>query len=193
MGGRAQDALSGATRTPDSAGAASSTAEHDSLNEDAELLIEAVGEAARLLDCDGAMVYLVDPAGGDLHFGFDAGVTDPGARELLRGLRLPFGSGLFGTAIAKRELVYTDDYPADARFAHHQIADQVVEKVGLRTMAAAPMLANEVPLGVLGAFSSRASAFNDQQLSLLKSLAGHAAAAIGNRRLLAELRDSEER
>ena len=193
MGGRAQDALSGSTRRSESAGASSGTPAHESLDQDAELLKEAVGEAARLLDCDGAMVYLVDPAGGDLHFGYDAGVTDPGARQLLRGLRLPFGSGLFGTAIAKGELVFTDDYPADARFSHHQVADQVVDKVGMRSMAAAPMLANDVPVGVLGAFSSRPNAFSDQQLSLLRSLAGHAAAAIGNRRLLAELRDSEER
>ena len=138
MGGRAQDALSGAARTPESGGAASSTAEHDSLDHDAELLIEAVGEAARLLDCDGAMVYLVDPAGGELHFGFDAGVTDPGARGLLRGLRLPFGPGSSAPRSPSASSCYTDDYPADARFAHHQVADQVVEKVGLRSMAAAP-------------------------------------------------------
>ena len=59
-------------------------------------------------------------------------------------------------------------------------------------MAAAPMFADQRPLGVLGAFSSRPSAFTEQQLTLLRSLADHAAAAIDNRHLLRQLRASEE-
>jgi PAS domain S-box-containing protein len=53
------------------------------------------------------------------------------------------------------------------------------------------MFANDKPLGVLGAFSNRPAAFNQQQLTLLRALADHAAAAISNRQLLVQLRESE--
>jgi transcriptional regulator with GAF, ATPase, and Fis domain len=163
------------------------------MDQDEELLVGAVGEAARLLASDGAMIYLVDERTGELRFAYDAGVTDPEAGRLLPGLRLPVGFGLFGTALARGELVSTDDYPVDQRFRHHEVADRVVARVNMRSVAAAPMFANDIPLGVLGVFSSRPAAFDHRQLTLLRSLAEHAAAAIANRRLLAQLRASEER
>jgi PAS domain S-box-containing protein len=160
--------------------------------EDAELLKAAVNEAARLLDSDGAMIYLYDSESGELHFAYDAGVTNPEAQQMLRDLRLPIGRGMFGSALERGELVSTDNYPEDDRFAHHGLADRIVAAAEMRSMAAAPMFANQDPLGVLGAFSSRLSAFSPQQLSILRSLADHAAAAIDNRHLLRQLRDSEE-
>ena len=47
-----------------------------------ELLTAAVDEAARLLDADGAMVYLLDPATGHLRFAHDAGIRSRRSREL---------------------------------------------------------------------------------------------------------------
>ena len=44
-----------------------------------ELLMAAVDEAARLLEADGAMVYLLDPATGHLRFAHDAGHPEPPA------------------------------------------------------------------------------------------------------------------
>jgi PAS domain S-box-containing protein len=160
---------------------------------DADLLTAAVGEAARLLDCDGAMIYLYDEVSGELRFAYDAGITSEDARRMLQDLRLPIGRGLYGTSIERRELTFTNDYAADARFSHHPVADQIVAAAKMRSMAAAPMFADEQPLGVLGAFCYRPHGFNDQQLTVLRSLADHAAAAIDNRRLLRELRSSEER
>ena len=159
--------------------------------DDEELLTSAVAEAAHLLDSDGAMIYLYDEASGELRFAYDAGVTSEEARRMLRELRLPIGRGMFGTALEKRELVFTDEYATDERFAHHGVADRIVEEADMRSMAAAPMFANDKPLGVLGAFSYRPAAFNQQQLTLLRALADHAAAAISNRQLLVQLRESE--
>ena len=59
-------------------------------------------------------------------------------------------------------------------------------------MAAAPMFADQKPLGVLGVFSSETHAFDEQQLTLLRALAEHAAAAIDNHHLLKQLRESEQ-
>ena len=158
---------------------------------DAELLTSAVTEAAGLLDSDGAMIYLYNEEHGELRFAYDAGVTSDEARRMLRELSLPIGRGMFGTALERRELVYTDDYAKDDRFAHHGVADQIVKEANMVSMAAAPMFANNKPLGVLGAFSYRRAAFNQQQLTLLRALADHAAAAIANRQLLQQLRESE--
>jgi len=162
------------------------------VDDDDQLLTAVVGEAARLLDSDGGMIYMLNESGDELHFAYDAGVIDPEAHRMLRDLTLLPGSGIFGSALARRELFWTNDYQNDRSFVHHPVADEVAAKGNMRSMAAAPMFANDQPLGVLGAFSSRTNAFSEQQLALLRALADHAGGAIANRRLLAELRDSEE-
>src|SRR6478752_897750 len=44
-------------------------------------LIAAVAEIARLLEADGAMVYLVDPTTGHLRFAHDAGIRSKRSRD----------------------------------------------------------------------------------------------------------------
>src|SRR6187200_1133560 len=159
---------------------------------DAQLLQEAVSEAARLLESDGAMIYLYDEASGELRFAYDAGIASGEARQMLRDLRLPMGRGIYGSALARGQLLHTDDYAADKAFAHHPVADRIVAAADMRSMAAAPMFADQKPLGVLGVFSTRPSAFSEQQLTLLRALADHAASAIDNGHLLRQLRESEQ-
>ena len=57
----------------------------------------------------------------------------------------------------------------------------------IRSMAAAPLLADGEVLGALGAYSSRADDFDDSELALLQALADHAAVAISNQRLIERL------
>lgn len=45
------------------------------------MLVAAVEEAARLLDADGAMVYLTDPTTGRLRFAHDAGIRSVRSRK----------------------------------------------------------------------------------------------------------------
>ena len=168
-------------------GVALTTTDHD-----AQLLQEAVGEAARLLESDGAMIYLFDEASGELRFAYDAGIASEEALQMLRDLRLPLGRGMYGSALARGQLLHTDDYAADKQFAHHPVADRIVVAANMRSMAAAPMFADQKPLGVLGIFSSEPRAFDEQQLTLLRALADHAATAIDNGHLLKQLRESEQ-
>ena len=93
-----------------------------------ELLVAAVEEAARLLDADGAMVYLIDPATGRLRFAHDAGIRSRRSREWVRSIDLPVGVGLFGQAVAERGVVLTGDYLADPAFAHAEDTDRVVAR-----------------------------------------------------------------
>ncbi len=149
------------------------------------MLSHAVEEAARLLNADGAMVYLVD--NGMMRFAVDAGIRDAEAQQLIRDLTLPIGVGLFGQAAASGELVVTGDYRNDERIAHSDVADRIVAVTDIRSMAAAPLLADGEVLGALGAYSSRADDFDDSELALLQALADHAAVAISNQRLIERL------
>ncbi|HEY3523358.1 MAG TPA: GAF domain-containing protein [Candidatus Limnocylindrales bacterium] len=155
------------------------------------LLQRAVEEAARLLHADGGMVYLVDEAAAELRLSHDAGITNERSRTWVRGLRLPIGSGMFGTAFGERRVQLTGDYPSDRRFPHTPDADRVVSEAGIRSMVVAPLLDDERALGALGAFATRPDAFGDADVALVRALAEHAAAAMANRRLIEELGRSE--
>ncbi len=148
----------------------------------------AAEEAARLLQADGAMIYLYDADANVLRFARDAGIRNRTARRLIHGLTLPVGVGMFGTAFARAELVTTEDYPNDAGFTHSDVADQIVETAGMRAMAVAPLVADGESLGALGVFIGRAHTFDPAQLGLLRALANHAAVTLANERLQEDLR-----
>ena len=150
-------------------------------------LIAAVAEIARLLEADGAMVYLVDPATGHLRFAHDAGIRSKRSRDWVRSIRLPVGTGMFGQAVATREVVLTDDYLQDPAFDHAPVTDRVVADIGIRSMVAAPLVTGDEVFGAIGAFSNRASAFGPANVALVRALADHAAAAMANARLIEQL------
>jgi len=156
------------------------------------LLSRAVEEAARLLNADGAMVYLVDADEDRLRFAVGAGIRSPEARQLIQDLSLPVGVGLFGHVIARGEVVVSGDYRRDKRFRHSPVADRIVMTANMRSMAAAPLIAGGEVLGALGAYSSRIDDFEEAGVALLRALADHAAAAIANQRLIVQLARSQE-
>jgi GAF domain-containing protein len=159
-----------------------------------DLLTAAVEEAARLLDADGAMVYLTDPTTGRLRFAHDAGIKSARSREWIRTIELAPGVGMFGRAVAERSVVLTTDYGSDDSFRHAKNADRVVDDLGIRSMVVAPMILGDEVVGALGTFSRRGDAFDGAQIALVRSLADHAASAMANSRLIEELdrsRDAE--
>lgn len=154
----------------------------------AAVLQGTVDEAARLLRADGAMIYLYDRDANVLRFARDAGIRSRQARRLIRDLSLPVGTGMFGTAFERAELVATKDYELDETFAHSPVADEIVTSTGIRAMAAAPMVIEGSSLGALGVFRLHPTSFDDAQLGLLRALANHVAVTIANERLQADLR-----
>jgi PAS domain S-box-containing protein len=151
------------------------------------LLTAAVEEAARLLDADGAMVYLTDPTTGRLRFAHDAGIKSLRSREWIRAVELAPGMGMFGRAVAERMVVVTTEYRSDTSFHHAANADRVVDDLGIRSMVVAPMIVGDEVAGALGTFSRRADAFDAAQIALVRSLADHAASAMANTRLIEAL------
>jgi PAS domain S-box-containing protein len=152
-----------------------------------ELLIAAVDEAARLLEADGAMVYVIDPATGHLRFAHDAGIRSSRSRRWVRSIDLPVGTGMFGRAVESRSVVLTRDYMADTAFPHVEETDRVVRDIGIRSMVVAPLVSGDAVYGALGTFSSRNDAFSESDIRLVRALADHAAAAMANARLIEAL------
>ena len=152
-----------------------------------DLLTAAVEEAARLLETDGAMVYLLDPATNHLRFAHDAGIRSPRSREWVRSIDLPIGVGMFGRAVAERAVVLTGNYLEDQSFDHAEQPDRVVRDIGIESMLVAPLTAGDDVVGALGTFSSRRDAFTPAQIGLVRALADHAGAAMRNVRLIEAL------
>jgi PAS domain S-box-containing protein len=161
-------------------------------NPTSELLQHAVEEAARLLEADGAMIYLLDPESGILRFAHDAGIADLGRRRWVRRLRVALGSGMFGVAAAERRVLLTHDYPNDRSFTHSPDADHFVAEVGLRSMVTAPLVTGDRVFGALGTYANRPNAFGEAHVALVRALADHAAAAMANTLLIEELARSRE-
>ncbi len=138
------------------------------------------------------MVYLVDTDERRLRYACDAGIRNAEARELIRTLSLPVGVGLFGHVVASREVIVSTDYRRDRRFEHSPVADRIVSTANMRSMVAAPLMADGEVLGALGAYSSKIDDFDEAEVALLRSLADHAAAAIANERLIQQLARSQE-
>src|SRR4029079_440198 len=157
-----------------------------------ELLKEAVDETARLLDADGAMVYLIDTETGHLRFAHDAGIRSRRTRNWVRSIDLPVGVGMFGRAVAERAVVMTSDYMDDAAFPHAADTDRVVRDIGIRSMVVAPLVSGEAVFGALGAFSSKSDAFSPSAIGLVRALADHAAASMSNARLIDALDASRQ-
>lgn len=152
-----------------------------------ELIQRAVDEAARFLDADGAFIDRIHPQTGRMRTEYIAGRLTAEAAGILRGIELVPGEGLYGRAVAERSVLRTADYLQDESFPHTAAADDFARRVGITSVIAAPLVAGPAVFGVLGIYASRAEAFGDRQVGLAGALADHAAAAIAQSRLIAEL------
>jgi sugar diacid utilization regulator len=102
------------------------------------------------------------------------------------------GAGL-GGLVAQTAVPYaTADYFADARFRHLGHIDGAVKEEGLVAILGVPLRLGQRVIGVLFAANRSARPFHQEEVSLLASLAAHAAVAIDNARLLQETRNALE-
>jgi DNA-binding PucR family transcriptional regulator len=150
------------------------------------VLAAIVHRARQLLSTDVAYLSLNDPEHGDTYMR----VTDGSVSSLFRQVRLPMGAGLGGLVAQSATPYATASYMEDGRFNHTQGIDSAVIDEGLVAILGVPLVLGDHVLGVLYAANRTARPFARTDVSLLVSLAAHAAIAIDSARLLDEMRQA---
>jgi GAF domain-containing protein/sugar diacid utilization regulator len=153
--------------------------------QDVDAVLNAIVRRARtLLHTDVAYLTLIDPDRGDTYMRATAGAIS----ATFRRVRLAMGAGLGGLVADTSTPYATDDYFADKRFEHVADVDSAVADEGLVAILGVPLLLGPQVLGVLFAADRSRRPFARDEISLLCSLAAHAAISIDGARLLEEAR-----
>jgi two-component system NtrC family sensor kinase len=158
---------------------------------DLEVLLGLVMERVRsLLDTEAASVLLRVPAlegsGDELIFAAASGPHSEG----LMGTRLPITAGVAGWVVQERQPALVADAQSDPRFYNRIDA---ATRMTTRSLLAVPLLFQDTAQGVLEAVNKISGAFDEHDLEMLEALAGSAAIAIENARLVQAERDAFRR
>jgi GAF domain-containing protein/sugar diacid utilization regulator len=141
-----------------------------------------VHRARLLLHSDVAYLSLNDDTQGDTYMRVVDGITSAAFRRL----RLPLGAGL-GGLVAQTATPYTSArYFEDKRFHHTDPINDAVAEEGLVSILGVPLILGVNVIGVLYASNRTERPFDRDHVSLLVTLAAHAAIALDNARLLSE-------
>ncbi|UCG23686.1 MAG: SpoIIE family protein phosphatase [Chloroflexota bacterium] len=97
-------------------------------------------------------------------------------------LRLAFGAGLVGTAVANRATALSNDTQEDRRFLSDRLSADTRSEISI------PLIVDQAILGVLDVQSSQVGAFTSQEQTVLEALADQVAIAIHKARRLATQR-----
>jgi hypothetical protein len=148
------------------------------------VLTAIVRRARQLLGTDVSYLTLNDPGEGDTYMR----VTDGSVSARFQALRLPMGAGLGGLVAQTAAPYATASYFTDARFRHTAHINDGVHDEGLVAILGVPLIRGSQVIGVLFAADRTERTFDRSEVSLLGSLAAHAAIALDNARLLEETR-----
>ena len=119
-------------------------------------------------------------------------VTDGSISAKFRALRLAMGAGLGGLVAQSATPYSTADYFDDARFHHKTTSTRPSPRRAWSRSWACRCGSAQRVIGVLFAANRSCRPFLQEEVSLLASLAAHAAVAIDNARLLQETRNALE-
>jgi GAF domain-containing protein len=147
------------------------------------ILAAIVRRARQLLNADMTYLSLNDEAEGASYMK----VTDGALTPEFRSLRLPLGTGLLGLVAQTGAPYFTEDYQSDERFVHRGYIDEAVAGERIRAILGVPLILDGRVIGTLLAVHRSVRPFPPSEVSLLTSFAAHAAVALENARLFAEL------
>jgi len=146
------------------------------------VLAAIVHRARLLLHSDVAYLSLNDDTVGDTYMRVVDGITSP----LFRSVRLPMGAGLGGLVAQTATPYASARYFDDIRFHHTSPINDAVAEEGLISILGVPLVLGVNVIGVLYAANRTERPFDRDDVSLLVTLAAHAAIALDNARLLSE-------
>lgn len=147
------------------------------------ILTAIVRRARQLLNADMTYLSLNDEAEGASYMK----VTDGALTPEFRSLRLPLGTGLLGLVAQTGAPYFTEDYQSDERFVHRDYIDDAVAGERIRAILGVPLSLDGRVIGALLAVHRSVRPFPPSEVNLLTSFAAHAAVALENARLFAEL------
>lgn len=153
------------------------------------VLQQTVQAAMRLLGARGGRIDLLDVQTGRYVTEY---ASFGGVDQLEVDDSDTISSGVSGRALSERRPFITGDYLRDDRFEHSAGADKFVRDSGITSLMAAPLLLDGQAIGALSVADSERDAFDEAGAALLQALADQAAIAVGNTRLIEELRRSRE-
>ena len=116
-------------------------------------------------------------------------VAHQGSIPIVQPSELPIDRGsVTGRAVVDRQLIHIEDL-LSAAAAEFPRSLASAKQVGIRTVLAAPLLREDVPIGAIMIRRTEVRPFSDKQFALLKTFADQAVIAIENVRLFKELED----
>ena len=154
-----------------------------------QILLAIVRRARQLLGTDIAYIGLNDPDADQTRIL----VTDGSVSDAFANLEMEFGTGLLGLVAQSGQPYSTPDYHADERFEHRGYIDEAVTDESIRAILGVPMVVDGECIGALLAANRTTRPFPAAEVQLLSSFAAHAAIALENARLFAQVAETNER
>jgi PAS domain S-box-containing protein len=153
--------------------------------EPAEVARRIVDAVIRLFDGRRSALFQLEPASGELVVLASGGADEP---ERWVGRRFPAGTTVASRAIEEGRPVWSADVLAE--YGQHLGTElrADLEEMALGAVLAVPVLARGRTLGALALGDAAGRRFGEEEGRLLAAFAGHAAIALENARLFAELR-----
>lgn len=149
-----------------------------------DILDSITAQGLQLMDCHLCTLLLLNPDNRSLRLHSIAGASDP--TDYDEDLLLEDSS--VGVAIQRKKQVSVLNMPFTEE--HHFV--RMVQKEGLVSLLATPILYEDEVIGVLNAYTNKAHRFSDDEKRIFSSLASLGAVAIQNARLYHRVFSSEE-
>jgi hypothetical protein len=155
-----------------------------SSTQDIDALLKRIGQSAeQMLLCEASSIMLLDDS--QTHLYFKVATGEKGG--MVTRYKIKLGEGVAGMVAQSRESVLINDVSKDERFAAK--FDQI-SGFKTRSLMCVPMIAGGELVGVLEVLNKKTTTgFTKGDQSLLESLAGLGAVAIGNARVMGGFRN----
>lgn len=150
---------------------------------DLELVLHAIVRRARqIFSADIGYLTNFDRVRNDFYIR----VTDGAISERFKNVRVPPDHGICGYVLRHKTPYHSSNYFSDSGFAHDPGIDLAVTDEGVRSLLGAPLMVGNHCIGMLCICDRQPRSHEPWEVSMLATLAAHAAIAIENARLFQE-------